>query len=168
MLRPDDAFDEFAVAAWPRLHWTAFLLCGDRHLAEDLTQTALVRTYAAWSRVRREDAYAYARRTLVNANIDRLRRRRVDEVGERDLVDREGPRDPTGTVDDADLLVRVLAGLTPRERRVLVLRHYWQLSESAAAAELGVRVGTVKSTTSRALAKVRAAHPELVGTRGAC
>ena len=77
---PDSGFDDFAVAAWPRLRWTAYLLSGDQHLAEDLAQTALVKTYAAWGRVRRGEAYSFARRTLVNTNIDRLRRRRFWEV----------------------------------------------------------------------------------------
>ena len=71
----EDEFDEFAAAAWPRLRRSAFLLTGDHHLAEDLAQTALARTYASWRRVRRADALAYARKVLVNANIDRLRRR---------------------------------------------------------------------------------------------
>src|SRR5690349_20858960 len=73
-------FDAFAVAAWPRLRWSARLLTGDDGLAEDLAQTALVRTYARWSHVRREDALAYSRRALVNLNIDRLRRRRAHQV----------------------------------------------------------------------------------------
>ncbi len=163
--RQDREFDEFAASAWPKLRWTAYLLSGDRHLAEDLAQTALVKTYAAWRRVRPGEAYSYARRTLVNTNIDRLRRRRIHEV----------PADehPEGTVDgesdgvdDADLVVRLLQGLNERERRILVLRHYWDLSEAAVAGELGVSVGTVKSTTSRALAKVRVAHPDLMSTRG--
>ena len=78
----DAEFDDFAVTAWPRLRWSAYLLTGDSHLAEDLAQTALVKTYAAWGRVRHEDAMAYSRRVLVNANIDRLRRRRVSEVSD--------------------------------------------------------------------------------------
>jgi RNA polymerase sigma-70 factor (sigma-E family) len=158
------AYDEFAVAAWPRLRWTAYLLCGDEHLAEDLAQTALVKTYAAWRRVRAGEAYAFARRTLVNTNIDRLRRRRVTEVTAtgHDLVG----ADRVDGVDDVDLIIRVLQVLTERERRVLVLRHYWDLSEAAVASELGISVGTVKSTTSRALAKVRERHPDLVQTKG--
>src|SRR5689334_10168278 len=116
------AFDEFAVAAWPRLRWTAFLLCGDEHLAEDLAQTALVKTYAAWRRVRPGEAYSFARRTLVNTNIDRLRRRHFKEVPA-DGHDAMGQTGATDGVDDADLIIRVLSDLTDRERRVLVLRH---------------------------------------------
>ncbi len=158
----DDDFDEFAYAAWPRLRWSAYLITGDQHLAEDLAQTALVKTYAAWSRVRRDDAHAYARKVLVNANIDRLRRRRFTEVGDESLPALPGASDD-GRVDDRDELARVLAPLSPRERKIVVLRYYFDLSEDAVATELGVSIGTVKSTASRALAKLRdmpAAHRE--------
>jgi RNA polymerase sigma-70 factor (sigma-E family) len=150
----DDEFDEFAAAAWPRLRWTAYLLVGDRHLAEDLAQTALVRTYASWRRVRRDDAMAYARRVLVNVNIDRLRRRSTHEVP----IGQAPPEVPGSTRDpvaDRDALVRLLGGLTDAERKVVVLRYLYDLTEPMVAAELGVTVGTVKSTTSRALAKLR-------------
>ena len=77
---PHDAeYYEFVAASWRRLCWTAYMLTGDRQLAEDLAQTAPVKTYVAWPRVRRDDAFAYARRVLVNANIDRLRRRHLTE-----------------------------------------------------------------------------------------
>ena len=116
-------FDAFAVAAWPRLHWSARLLTGDDGLAEDLAQTALVRTYARWGHVRREDALAYARRVLVNLNIDRLRRRRGLEVGPEPL-DQMPARgtfgaDPAASTAHRDEVVRLLAGLTDRERRVV-------------------------------------------------
>ncbi len=146
-----DGFDEFALAAWPRLRWAGYLLTGDHHLAEDLAQAALVRTYAAWSRVTRGDAHAYARRVLVNLNIDRLRRRRPEvELGQ--AVE---PVAPPATSDDRDEVVRLLATLTERERRIVVLRHYFDLSEAQVAAELEISRGTVKSTLSRALAKLR-------------
>jgi RNA polymerase sigma-70 factor (sigma-E family) len=152
----DAEFDEFVSVAWPRLRWTAYLLVGDPHLAEDLAQTALVKTYASWRRVRREDALAYARRVLVNTNIDRLRRRRLTEVALDPAGD--GPSRAAGgsdTVTDRDAVVRLLAGLTAQERRVVVLRYLYDLTEPMVAGELGISVGTVKSTTSRALAKLR-------------
>ena len=91
----NDGFDEFATAAWPRLRRSAYLLTGDHHLAEDLAQTALVRTYAHWRRVRRADALAYTRRVLVNLNIDRIRRRHgTFEVGDT-LLETDARRDPT-------------------------------------------------------------------------
>jgi len=152
--RADEEFDEFAVAAWPRLLRSAYLLCGDHHLAEDLVQTALARTYARWRHVRRDDAPAYARRVLVNLNIDRLRRRRPVEVHDA-LPDRPDPAPGTDASDDRAEVVRLLATLTERERRVVVLRHYFDLPEPLVAKELGISAGTVKSTLSRALAKLR-------------
>jgi len=153
----DRDFDEFAAAAWPRLRRSAYLLTGDHHLAEDLTQTALVRTYAHWRRVRRADALAYARRVLVNANIDRLRRRRMLEVGDGDHGTDLGQvaGRPDERADERDELVRLLLTLTDRERRVVVLRHYFDLSEREVAEELAIAPGTVKSTLARALAKLR-------------
>ncbi|HCB05993.1 MAG TPA: SigE family RNA polymerase sigma factor [Nocardioides sp.] len=149
-----DGFDEFATAAWPRLLRSAYLLTGDHHLAEDLTQTALVRTYAHWRRVRRADALAYSRRVLVNLNIDRIRRRHgTVEVGEQPLATVSAR--PDTRVDERDEAVRLLRTLTARERQVVVLRHYFDLSEAEVAHELGVAKGTVKSTLARALAKLR-------------
>lgn len=153
----DREFDEFAAAAWPRLRRSAYLLTGDHHLAEDLAQTALVRTYAHWRRVRRSDALAYARRILVNANIDRLRRRRMLEVGDgehgTDLA--QVPDRVDKRADERDEVVRLLRTLTDKERRVVVLRHYFDLSEQEVARELDIAPGTVKSTLARALAKLR-------------
>ena len=150
----NDGFDEFAAAAWPRLRRSAYLLTGDHHLAEDLAQTALVRTYAHWRRVRRADALAYARRVLVNLNIDRIRRRHGSvDVGDAflEIV----PSKPDTRADERDEAVRLLRTLTDRERRIVVLRHYFDLSEAEVAAELGIARGTVKSTLSRALVKLR-------------
>jgi RNA polymerase sigma-70 factor (sigma-E family) len=150
----DDGFDEFATAAWPRLRRSAYLLTGDHHLAEDLTQTALVRTYAHWRRVRRADALAYTRKVLVNLNIDRIRRRHgTVDVGATLLETL--PTRPDTRVDERDEAVRLLRTLTDRERRIVVLRHYFDLSEAQVARELGVARGTVKSTLSRALGKLR-------------
>ena len=134
------------------------MLTGDGHLADDLAQNALVKTYAAWSRVRNEDAMAYSRKVLVNANIDRLRRRRISEVSDSLLgeVPDWPQRAHTHAADDRDQLVRLLAGLTERERKVLVLRYYFDLAEVTVADELGISVGTVKSTASKACLKLRA------------
>ena len=97
MARTDEDFAEFAAASYGGLRHAAYLLTGDRHTAEDAAQTALVRTYAAWSRVRREDAYAYARKVLVNHVTDRWRRRgREYPVG--DLPERDGAPDPADEV----------------------------------------------------------------------
>ena len=160
--RSEEDFDRFAREAWPRLRRTAYLLTGDHHLAEDLAQAALARTYGRWRSVRRDDALAYARRTLVNLDLDRHRRRmrRPVEVGG-DAADALAAqhRAPSGTgeagSDDRDLVVRLLAALTERERAVVVLRHYADLSEAEVARELGIAPGTVKSALHRALTKLR-------------
>jgi RNA polymerase sigma-70 factor (sigma-E family) len=162
----DQAFDEFASAAWPRLRRIGYLLTGDHHLAEDLAQTALVRTYASWRRVRQADASAYSRRVLINLNIDRVRRTRLTEVGDGALGTIAVAGSDAAT-DDRDQIVRLLAGLTDRERRVLVLRHYCDLSEADVAVELGIARGTVKSTLSRALGKLRVSIEETDEARGA-
>lgn len=150
----DREFDEFAHAAWPTLHRSGYLLTGDHHLAEDLAQTALERTYAKWRTVRSGDALTYCRRVLVNLNVDRIRRRRFAEVGGGALAHAD-----RGAVDarpeERDEIVRLLAQLTERERRVVVLRHYYDLSEARVAGELGIAPGTVKSTLARALTKLR-------------
>ena len=166
MSQAPEGFDEFVVAAWPRLVRSAYLLCGDHHLAEDLAQTALSRTFARWRHVRRDDALAYARTVLVNLNIDRLRRRRLVEVRDA-LPERPDPRRGPAGSEDRDEVVRLLQSLTERERRIVVLRHYFDLAEADVARELGISPGTVKSTLSRALAKLRVqadaaprTHPE--------
>ncbi len=147
-------FDEFASAAWSRLRQAGWLLTGNDHDAEDLASLALSKTYAVWHRVRTGDPYAYARRCLVNAQIDRVRRGRGREV-----VTELPPEQPVtqhldGHADRAEL-AELLARLSERERRIVVLRYYFDRSEAEVAAELGVSVGTVKSTASRALAKLR-------------
>jgi RNA polymerase sigma-70 factor (sigma-E family) len=150
----DNDFRAFVVASRRRLVHLADLLTGDRGRAEGLAQHALVRTYLAWSRVRHGDPEAYARRVVINANVDWWRRRSwreqlgasVPELAMRnDHVDDFARRDA----------VRALAALTPRERAVIALRFYCQLSENEAAREIGCAVGTVTSTTARALAKLR-------------
>lgn len=170
-VRPDhDAqFTAFVTEHQAELLRTAWLLVGDAHRAEELTQAALVRTYVAWPRAASGDPLAYARRVLVNLRTDTWRRRRR-EVLVADIPDDAAPPTrpgATGTADhqaDRDSLVRALARLTPRQRRVVVLRHLVGLSEAEVADDLGVSTGTVKSTASRALAVLRA---QLVDTPGA-
>jgi RNA polymerase sigma-70 factor (sigma-E family) len=152
----DDEFAEYMAVRQGSLLRTAYLLCGDRHEAEDLLQTALAKLYLAWDKVRDPAARdAYARRILVNEHTSSHRRpwRRREVLTERlpDVAaDPVAPDDGT-----ADALWRALLTLPPRRRAVLVLRYYDQLTESEIAAALGVTVGTVKSTASRALADLR-------------
>jgi RNA polymerase sigma-70 factor (sigma-E family) len=153
-----DDFAEFARATWPRLRHAAWLLTGHAQDAEDLASLALARTFARWRRLRRDDPYAYARRCLVNAQIDRVRRSRGREL----LTDAPPDRTTTHDLDASDRrreLATLLAVLSERERRIVVLRYYLDVSEAQVATELGVSVGTVKSTSSRALAKLRAVSP---------
>jgi RNA polymerase sigma-70 factor (sigma-E family) len=149
----DREFEEFVVAAWPRLRRAAYLLSHDTHEADDLVQIALTSSYARWPQVRREDAFAYVRRALVNAYIDTTRRRRPIPV----------PRDPElavppdHAVEERSELTELLAPLSPRERSILVWRYYLDAPEAEVAERLGVSTGTVKSTASRALARLRSA-----------
>jgi RNA polymerase sigma-70 factor (sigma-E family) len=154
MARGDDEFADFVRASSARLTHAAYLLTGDRHQAEDAAQTAFTRTYAAWSRVRHKDAYGYARTVLVNHVIDGWRRP-IREYATEAMPDRQDRFDVDQAVTQRAWLTAVLRTLTARERAVVVLRHFFDLPEADVARELGVSLGTVKSTNSRALAKLR-------------
>lgn len=148
-------FAAFMATAAPLLGRTAWLLCGDVHQADELVQQALVRTYLAWPRARERDPLAYARRTLANLRIETWRRRRREVLVAPSHLPEHGDTGGTRGYEDRDRLVRALAGLTARQRRIVVLRHFEGLSEAEVAADLGVSVGTVKSTASRSLARLR-------------
>ncbi|WP_236791441.1 SigE family RNA polymerase sigma factor [Amycolatopsis sp. GM8] len=152
--RGDEEFADFVASSSGRLTHAAYLLTRDRHQAEDAVQTVLVRTYAAWRRVRHQDAYGYARRVLVNHVIDGWRRP-IRELPADEPPEQRAADAPERDVVNQQWLAALLDGLTGRERAVIVLRHYFDLPEAAVADELGVSVGTVKSTNSRALAKLR-------------
>ena len=151
----DAEFAAFMAEAAPSLARTAWLLCGDSHQADELVQQALVRTYLAWPRARQRDPLAYARRTLANLRIDTWRRRRREVLVAPSAVPERGEASTADHHAERDQLVRALAGLTARQRRVVVLRHFEGLSEQEVADDLGVSVGTVKSTASRSLARLR-------------
>lgn len=159
----DQEFTAFMTAAAPALGRTAWLLCGDAHQADELVQQALVRTYLAWDRARDREPLAYARRVLANQRVSTWRRRRREVLLAAPLLPERGVDDVQGVHADRDQLVRALALLTPRQRRVVVLRHLEGLSEKEVAADLGISVGTVKSTASRALRQMRVA----MGDQGA-
>jgi len=154
MARGDDEFADFVRASSTRLTHAAFLLTGDRHQAEDAAQTAFTRTYAAWSRVRHKDAYGYARTVLMNHVIDGWRRP-IREYATETMPEGPDRVDVDKAVTQREWLTSVLKTLTDRERAVVVLRHFFDLPEADVARELGVSLGTVKSTNSRALAKLR-------------
>ncbi|MFD4910092.1 SigE family RNA polymerase sigma factor [Kitasatospora purpeofusca] len=150
----DADFNAFVTGAWPRLMRTAFLLTGDRYLAEDVVQTALERTYAAWGRVTRADEpYAYVRRIVINEHARRFRRR-VPEQLVTAVPERSGP-DGFARLDERAALMEALGTLPPGQRQAVVLRYWEDLSESQAAAAMGCSVGTVKSQASKGIAKLR-------------
>ncbi|TDB70026.1 SigE family RNA polymerase sigma factor [Micromonospora sp. KC723] len=165
MARGDAEFVEFARVASARLVHAAYLMTGNHHQAEDAAQTALVRTYAAWSRIRDNDPYGYTRRVLVNHVVDNWRRP-IREYPNEDLPEQPSG-DPADEVVTRRWLLAVLGTLSPRERAIVVLRYYFDLPETQVARELDVSVGTVKSTASRALEKLRGAGVEAPGTLGA-
>lgn len=152
--RDDEAFVKFVDERSTQLLRIGYLLCGDRHLAEELVQETLERVYVRWGRLRPGQEMAYARRVLTNLRTDRWRRTRKEVVTEDgDLPDRAGHTQDTAA--DRDQLLRALGTLAEREREVVVLRYYCDLAERSVADCLGISVGTVKSTGSRALAKLR-------------
>lgn len=162
---PNDEFRDFAEQAWESLLRTATLLAGNRSAGEDLMQEALLRTYQAWRRVDAQRATGYARKVMTNLAIDGWRRRRHEPVPLPDDSFSALPVSQLGQqgVDDRDDILRRLSALNPRERAMLVLRYYGDLSEGEVADQLGVSVGTVKSTCSRALGKLRANRAVLEG-----
>jgi RNA polymerase sigma-70 factor (sigma-E family) len=151
---PDDAaFAELVAACWPGLYRTAYLMLGDHQLAEDLAQTALVRTYASWGRVRDVAAApGYARVVLARTAASWFRRRSWrNERPTETLPEPAYERDPS----DRPAVIAALGALPPRQRAVVVLRYFDDLGVREVADALGIGEGTVKSQTSHALAKLR-------------
>jgi RNA polymerase sigma-70 factor (sigma-E family) len=153
----EDDFHAFVVARTPALSRTAYLLTGDAHLAEDLVQTALFKAARGWHRIQ-GDPEPYVRRILYTQNISWWRSRR--HIREQAL----GAYDVPAAAADHDLrltLDQALALLTTRQRTVLVLRFFEDLTEVQAAHVLGIGSGTVKSITRQALGRLRTLSPEL-------
>jgi RNA polymerase sigma-70 factor (sigma-E family) len=155
MARGDDEFIEFARANSARLQQAAYLLTGDPHQAEEVAQSALVKTYAAWKRIQGDDAYGYARRVLANLVTDRWRRP-LREYATDMLPERPVPRDMAEDVSRRRALIKALGELTAKERGVVVMRHYLDLSEADVAHELRLTLSAVKNLNARGLAKLRA------------
>ncbi|MBN6057141.1 SigE family RNA polymerase sigma factor [Nonomuraea sp. RK-328] len=154
-----DGFREFVLARQQALMRSAYLLTGDAHLAEDLMQSVLLKVAGHWPRlVRSGTPEAYTRKAMINQYIS-WRRRRRPEVSTTDPPERGHAHDDA-TVDRI-VLRQALARLTPRQRAVIVLRFYEDLSERETAELLGCSLGTVKSQTHHALGRLRVLAPEL-------
>jgi len=156
-----EGFREFVQDRGQALSRTAYLLCGDHGAAEDLVQSALAKTAARWPTVHAAGSpEAYVRRVMVNERISWWRRRHTEHPT-RDLPDRASPGDESERVVHRMAIAAALAQLAPRQRAVIVLRFYEDLSEAETAAALGCGVGTVKRQTHDALARLRRIAPEL-------
>jgi len=134
---------------------SAYLLTGNLADAEDLVQSALAKTYQAWDRIEDRKALdGYVRRAMVNTHISWWRRRRVDEYPTDDIPDQPAA-DTSGNSELHDTLQRAINRLPQRMRAAVVLRYFEDMTEAEVADILGVSQGTVKSTVSRAVAKLR-------------
>ncbi|MEU1618891.1 SigE family RNA polymerase sigma factor [Streptomyces sp. NPDC005722] len=168
----DADFDEFVTARGHRLLKVAWLLTGDAHLAEDLLQTVLVKVWPKWGAIAGGNPEAYVRKALVNTHLSWWQRRWRGEVPHPHdhLTALAGPGagaavDPFATVDREQWLSDAIRLLPPRQRAVVVLRYFEDLSVEETAQVLGCRPGTVRSHTSKALAMLRehlGAAPDLV------
>lgn len=157
MFAPDrTGFEEYVAARRGALLRTAYLLTGQHADAEDLVQVALVKAVPKWRRIA-DDPERYVRRILVHENVSRWRGRRWREHSADVLPDRPvaGP-----DLDDREVLRAALLRLAPRQRAVLVLRYYDDLTERQTAEVLGIGVGTVKSQARDALARLRTLVPD--------
>jgi RNA polymerase sigma-70 factor (sigma-E family) len=151
----DSEFREFMHARWPAMVRLAYALTGDQGHAEDVAQTAFARAYASWPRIiRTRDPESYVRRIVINENRNRFRKHRVTERLT-DSPPEYGAADATGESDERAALIAALQRLGPRQRAVIVLRYWLDLTEVEAADALNVSVGTIKSQAARALASLR-------------
>lgn len=160
---PYASFSSFVRARGPVLLRAARSLTANPSDAEDLLQTALTKTYVAWERIEDHRALdGYVRRALLNTRTSQWRKRKVDEFPCDELPEREAvpAPDPAERQSLHDAMWRAVLKLPERQRAMVVLRYYEDLSEAQTAEVLGVSVGTVKSAVSRALGKLRE-DPEL-------
>ncbi len=155
----DAQFAEFFGATWPRLFRTTYAVAGDRLLAEDALQSAFAKAYTSWQRVQAaQHPEAYVRRMAVNEVLSTLRRpwfRAERSTGVPDEIRHPALPSPEGRTVDREAVWKAVTALPPRQRAVVVLRYYEDLSEAEIAEVLGCSRGTVKSTASSALANLR-------------
>ena len=151
----DHGFREYVRRRRRALLRTAYLLTGNLADAEDLVQSALAKTYLAWHRIEDRGAVdSYVRRAMVNTQISWWRRRRLEEFPTDEIPDQATTDHPVST-DVQESLRRAIDRLPQRMRAAIMLRYYEDMTEGEVAEVLGVSVGTVKSTVSRAVAKLR-------------
>lgn len=164
---PYASFSSYVRARGPVLLRTARSLTANPCDAEDLLQTALAKTYVAWERIEDHRALdGYVRRALLNTRTSQWRKRKVDEFACEELPEQGGVAapDPAEQQSLHDAMWRAVLKLPDRQRAMVVLRYYEDLSEAQTAEVLGVSIGTVKSAVSRALGKLRE-DPELTPVR---
>ena len=162
MAMDEAEFTEWVVAQQRQLLRSTYLITGDLQRAEDLVQGALVKVALRWSKLRGGSPTAYARTIIVRDNVSSWRRRRLETVTAAPPALDAVTSDP----ETAMVVRRALARLTGRQRAVLVLRHFDDLTERETAEILGITVGTVKSTNAAALARLRDGAPELLDLIG--
>ncbi|MET7420406.1 SigE family RNA polymerase sigma factor [Dactylosporangium sp. NPDC005555] len=158
----EEGFREFVRARLPRLSRAAYLLAGGHAQAEDLLQSALIKAADHWGKVSKAgDPEAYVRKILYHEHIRSWRRRRFLEHSTADVPEKAAVGDETGRAELRLVLEQALAKLTRRQRAVVVLRYFEDLSEADTAQVMGTSIGTVKSQTSHALGRLRVLAPEL-------
>ena len=158
-MRPEleTEFEDFVAAASPRLFRAAYAISRDHHHAEDAVQAALVKAYVRWRRIAgTERPEAYVRRMVVNEVLSWRRRASSGELPTGALPEPAGA-EQTALLAESDAMWSAIGLLPPRQRAVLVLRYYEQLSEAEIADTLGIRPGTVKSQCAAALTNLRRA-----------
>ena len=152
-MRDDDEFVAFVEQSGSRLCETAFWLCRDWSLAQDLTQTTFIKVYLSWRRIKHDDPYRYCKQVLLRTYLDHTRLKSSAEV-RTDVVP-----DQPAAADAAELrvtLLDALGHLSPRDRAIIVLRYWEDHSVQTVAEMLGVSPGVVKTQSMRALATLRA------------
>lgn len=158
-----DDYVAFVLARQDALLRAAYLICGDHHLAEDLVQEALVKLASRWERLRDEAPEAYVRRILYRDAVSRWRKvrreRLVDHQDQQGVMATAAVPDATETWVEGGQVRAALALLPPRQRAVMVLRYFEDLSEAEIAQTLGVARGTVKSQASDAIRTLRRLVP---------
>jgi RNA polymerase sigma-70 factor (sigma-E family) len=148
----DEEFDAFMTASWSSLYRVAVLMTGDTHLAEDMLQNAMGKVYKSWHRVSRvEHPRSYARAILANEVSTWWRRQSSAEIPVERWKETTSTPGPDDQVVEADRMWQALSTLPARQRAVVVLRYYEDLSGADIASVLGISEGTVKSHTHRAL-----------------